>query len=247
MKTVSKYFVAAFALMLSTSAFAQFTSRSSSNGEVSKGWNSVYVSYNNLGGSYKLSKEDEEAFDESGLSKSANGFSIGYNRAIGLSSSLPLYVEVGGAFQYFGYSDSKVQKSDYDDYTKEQKFTGSMLAIKAPISLLYRFDISNTNFAIEPLLGIDLRYNLSINGKCVTTYSDDPEREEVKANLFDKEDMDELEFHTAKRFQIGWHIGANVVYDKFYLGFTYGTDFSKIIKEADVKLKTFSVNLGYRF
>lgn len=50
-----KLFTLVAAMMVSLTSFAQFSqSKGSSSSEVSKGWNSVYVQYNNLGTSYSL-------------------------------------------------------------------------------------------------------------------------------------------------------------------------------------------------
>lgn len=102
-----KFLALVAAMMISTTSFAQFSqSKSSSNSsnEISKGWNSLYVQYNSIGTSYSLSSfndrnedygdEYQKAIDNSGLSDKLNAFSIGYNRAINLTPSTPLYLEV---------------------------------------------------------------------------------------------------------------------------------------------------------
>ena len=113
-----KFLALVAAMMISTTSFAQFSqSKSSSNSsnEISKGWNSLYVQYNSIGTSYSLSSfdygdEDQKAIDNSGLSDKLNAFSIGYNRAINLTPSTPLYLEVGAALQYAFYSDEATEK-----------------------------------------------------------------------------------------------------------------------------------------
>lgn len=160
------------AMMISTTSFAQFSqSKSSSNSsnEISKGWNSLYVQYNSIGTSYSLSSfndrdedygdEYQKAIDNSGLSDKLNAFSIGYNRAINLTPSTPLYLEVGAALQYAFYSDD--YSEDYDYFNYYYKFTGSMLTAKVPVSLLYHVAIPNSDFAIEPFAGIDFKYNIT--------------------------------------------------------------------------------------
>lgn len=107
-----KFLALVAAMMISTTSFAQFSqSKSSSNSsnEISKGWNSLYVQYNSIGTSYSLSSFDygdeyQKAIDNSGLSDKLNAFSIGYNRAINVAPSIPLYVEFGAALQYAFYS-----------------------------------------------------------------------------------------------------------------------------------------------
>ena len=170
-----KFLALVAAMMISTTSFAQFSqSKSSSNSsnEISKGWNSLYVQYNSIGTSYSLSSfdygdEDQKAIDNSGLSDKLNAFSIGYNRAINVAPSIPLYVEFGAALQYAFYSDeaSNEDKGSYytDKYTV--KYTGHILTAKVPVSLLYHIAIPNSDFAFEPFAGVDFKYNISGSGK----------------------------------------------------------------------------------
>ena len=124
-----------------------------------------------------------------------------------------------------------------------------MLSAKVPINVLYRFIIPNTEFAIEPLVGFDLRVNLLGKYKYKETYYRDGRvvhEDEETYDIFDKKDMDGSPI---KRFQIGWHVGANFAYKTFVLGFQYGQDFNKIA-DADMlspRLKTITLSLGYRF
>lgn len=257
-----KFLALVAAMMISTTSFAQFSqSKSSSNSsnEISKGWNSLYVQYNSIGTSYSLSSFDygdeyQKVIDNSGLSDKLNAFSIGYNRAINVAPSIPLYVEFGAALQYAFYSDeaSNEDKGSYytDKYTV--KYTGHILTAKVPVSLLYHIAIPNSDIAFEPFAGVDFKYNISGSGKQKETeeYSyrgDDPEINEETTkidNIFDKKDCDG---HQANRFQAGWHVGANFVYKKAFIGISYGQDFSKFHDDIDLKFNTLSVTVGYRF
>ena len=250
------------AMMISTTSFAQFSqSKSSSNSsnEISKGWNSLYVQYNSIGTSYSLSSFDygdeyQKAIDNSGLSDKLNAFSIGYNRAINVAPSIPLYVEFGAALQYAFYSDeaSNEDKGSYytDKYTV--KYTGHILTAKVPVSLLYHIAIPIPDFAFEPFAGVVFKYNSSGSGKQKETEEhsyrgDDPEIDEETTkidNFFDKKKCDG---HPANRFQAGWHVGANFVYKKAFIGISYGQDFSKFHDDIDLKFNTLSATLGCRF
>ena len=250
------------AMMISTTSFAQFSqSKSSSNSsnEISKGWNSLYVQYNSIGTSYSLSSFDygdeyQKVIDNSGLSDNLNAFTIGYNRAINVAPSIPLYVEFGAALQYAFYSDeaSNEDKGSYytDKYTV--KYTGHILTAKVPVSLLYHIAIPNSDFAFEPFAGVDFKYNISGSGKQKETEEhsyrgDDPEIDEETTkidNFFDKKKCDG---HPANRFQAGWHVGANFVYKKAFIGISYGQDFSKFHDDIDLKFNTLSATLGCRF
>lgn len=245
-----KFLALVAAMMISTTSFAQFSqSKSSSNSsnEISKGWNSLYVQYNSIGTSYSLSSfndrdkdygdEYQKAIDNSGLSDKLNAFSIGYNRAINLTPSTPLYLEIGAALQYAFYSDE----------VDHLKYTGNMLTAKVPVSLLYHVAIPNSDFAIEPFAGIDFKYNIIGTAKREVTYKyyGETKKDEDKLdNIFDKKDCDG---HQANRFQAGWHVGANFVYKKAFIGISYGQDFSKFHDDIDLKFNTLSATLGCRF
>lgn len=250
-----KFLALVAAMMISTTSFAQFAqfsqSKSSSNSsnEISKGWNSLYVQYNSIGTSYSLSSFDygdeyQKAIDNSGLSDKLNAFSIGYNRAINLTPSAPLYLEIGAALQYAFYSD-EVDQDDYEEVTL--KYTGNMLTAKVPVSLLYHVAIPNSDFAIEPFAGIDFKYNIIGTAKREVTskyYGETKKDEDKLDNIFDKKDCDG---HQANRFQAGWHVGANFVYKKAFIGISYGQDFSKFHDDIDLKFNTLSATLGCRF
>lgn len=252
-----KFLALVAAMMISTTSFAQFSQSknfSNSSNEISKGWNSLYVQYNSIGTSYSLSSfndryddygdEYQKAIDNSGLSEKLNAFSIGYNRAINLTPSAPLYLEIGAALQYAFYSD-EVDQDDYEGVTL--KYTGNMLTAKVPVSLLYHVAIPNSDFAIEPFAGIDFKYNIIGTAKREVTYKyyGETKKDEDKLdNIFDKKDCDG---HQANRFQAGWHVGANFVYKKAFIGISYGQDFSKFHDDIDLKFNTLSATLGCRF
>lgn len=236
------------AMMISTTSFAQFSQSknfSNSSNEISKGWNSLYVQYNSIGTSYSLSSFDygdeyQKAIDKYGLSENLNAFTIGYNRAINLTPSAPLYLEIGAALQYAFYSDEV-------DEEVTLKYTGNMLTAKVPVSLLYHVAIPNSDFAIEPFAGIDFKYNIIGTAKREVTYKyyGETKKDEDKLdNIFDKKDCDG---HQANRFQAGWHVGANFVYKKAFIGISYGQDFSKFHDDIDLKFNTLSATLGCRF
>lgn len=252
-----KFLALVAAMMISTTSFAQFSQSknfSNSSNEISKGWNSLYVQYNSIGTSYSLSSFNDryddygdkyqKAIDNSGLSEKLNAFSIGYNRAINLTPSAPLYLEIGAALQYAFYSD-EVGQDDYEGVTL--KYTGNMLTAKVPVSLLYHVAIPNSDFAIEPFAGIDFKYNIIGTAKHEVTYkyNGETKKDEDKLdNIFDKKDCDG---HQANRFQAGWHVGANFVYKKAFIGISYGQDFSKFHDDIDLKFNTLSATLGCRF
>lgn len=210
----------AAAMMVCASASAQFTtssSKSSSATEVKSGWNDLYVQYN----SHKFNDNKVAEFDNGSM----DGFTIGYNRGIGLSNSMPLYLEVGGGLQY---STGSNHEEDVH-----------MLSVVAPVSVLYHFSIPNSTIGIEPLAGLNFRYN----GWGEIKDEDD------KLDPFSKDDYDD----PANRFQVGLHLGVNAVFKKFVLGLKYNIGLSNFWKFKDysettnVKFNTFTISAGYRF
>ena len=211
-----KTFAVTVLLTVSASAFAQFTnsgSGSSASMSDQKGWSTFYVEWNPS--SFRPSHGDGESF---------TGFSVGYNHATSISSTIPLFVETGVGVQYSYWSSD-------DDMDM------SLLSAKVPIQLLYAWQLPNSSVTLIPHAGLNLRFN--ILGKA--SYED----WEEDINLFDKDDMGSSDA-TWKRFQIGWQIGVKARFNKgFMIGVSYGTDFSEICKK--VKIGTTSITLGCTF
>lgn len=234
------------AMLMSTTAFAQFTHSGGRNqSSAEEGWNSIYASYNML----KYSQE-MLAFN-----KAYNGFSIGYDRAIGLTSKIPLYVEIGGAIQYAG------QKVNGEDDESNVKTTSNLLSVKVPVSILYRWNVANSNWSIIPKAGFDGRFNVLGKGKETYTASDHSHKFTTtnRYNMF-KEGENGKDVYNGlnasgdkcSRFQVGWHVGANVEYKSLLLGITYGADMNAFCKEyyeivSNIHFKTLSITIGHKF
>lgn len=248
MKTL-KLFIATAFMAMTTGAYAQFTNAKSSSlsgGSDAEGWSRVSVSY--IPSTLKI---DEKGADDYKF----QGFAIGWTKGFNIVKTMPLYVESGAALQFRTYSDSETEdfyESGFEgELTSEEKI--NVLSLNIPINLIYKFKV-DSDFSIEPLFGLDFRFNLLGKNKRSLTYSGDyadevndyideyygDELEDI--NLFDDDDMGG---EPAKRFQAGWHIGVNLNYKKVTLGVNYGQDFGEIIK--DCKLSTTTVSLGYNF
>lgn len=226
---MKKFFVFAIMAIFTLATQAQIVSSRSSRitttgsvGDYSKGWNTIYLQWN-----------PSSFSQEVGSSESFTGFSIGYNHAFSLTQSIPLYVEAGVGVQY----------SFWDGvYRKMPDCKIKLLSAKVPVSLMYKFDIPNSTISIVPNAGLDLRFN--ILGKLK---NDELEEFYKKSsfNLFDEDDMMGDDY-TWNRFQIGWHVGVNFMFNnQFLVGASYGTDFSEIVKNS--KVHTGSITLGYCF
>lgn len=223
--------VAAAALMaVCTGAFAQFSNSSSSSASaVSDGWSTAYLQWNPI--TFAPDKGDDTGF---------TGFSVGYNKAFGVSSTVPLYVEAGIGLQYAFHTEDYDGDDDGDwGYDVESEKLFSMLSLKVPVSFMYKWNIPNSSIALAPFVGLDLRFNILGNAK--VSYNDDDE--DKSFNLFDEDDMGDSD--AWKRFQVGWHTGVNAYFGKFLVGVSYGSDFSEIAKKC--KLHTASFTLGYTF
>lgn len=232
MKKLKFLAMAAF-LAISTSASAQFTNAtggsSSSVGTNTDGWSTIWAEWNPSTMKYDSKNADNESF---------TGISFGYSQAFSLTSSIPLFAEVGLGIQYSFYSDG--YEDEEDDFTEEINL--NMLSAKVPANLMYLFQIPNSSVSLIPYVGVNFRYNISAKEKwTVEGYYEDIEEE---FNLFDKDDMGKD--GTWNRFQLGWNIGVKARFgEKFLVGLSYGSDFSEIAKKT--KISTTSISLGYTF
>ncbi len=241
--------IALVSLFFATKASAQPRSES-------EGFNSVYVQWNPS--TFKPSEGESTSF---------TGITLGYNHGFNLVANVPLFLEVGGAIQYsfrskeetlveeaLRYLGTKV--SDNWMYTEKVSF----LSLKIPINLSYKHYFPNSNIAIAPYAGIILRGNIYGVYK-IDANSDLSNRLAVAIasgtaaykwnlipmstdkDLFNKDDMGED--GVWKRFQIGWQAGINLYFSKFFAGASYGTDFTEISKDCNIR--TVSVTCGYVF
>ena len=96
-----------------------------------------------------------------------------------------------------------------------------------------------------PFIGATLRYNLSGTLKYEVSSLDYSE----KYDLFDKKDMEEINFLDGKawkRFQLGYQIGLKARFGQnFMAGLSYGNDLSEIAYKT--KVQTTSITVGYTF
>lgn len=259
-----KFLAAAAMLAVCSSASAQFSNSkggSQSSSVDGKGWSTIYVQYNPSTISIDETGVDDENF---------NAFTVGYNRAISISSSAPFYVDLGGALQYSfkskdmldWYADVYEPSKDKDELEKDvdPKEKYNMLSLKVPVSIMYDWKVNNSNVHITPFAGITMRYNIFGNKKKEYNFSSDYKKKliaeygkkdfekvfsEKSLDLFDKKDMGSKDA-TWNRFQFGWQLGVNARFnDKFLIGASYGSDFSEIYKKA--KISAWSIQLGYTF
>ena len=233
-----KIFLTTAMLAVGATASAQFTNAASkgSKGVVNTdGWGTFYLQWNPSTLQVDVKDADDLSF---------TGFSIGYNKAFSVSKSSPLFLEAGVALQYSFNSEDE----DEDYYCNPTTtYKTNFFSAKIPVSLMYKFDLPNSNVSLVPFVGVDFRFNIS--GKQKIEYDCDyPDHNyhhsDDEFDLFDKKDMGKNDVW--KRFQAGWHIGINAhLGENWLIGVSYGSDFSEIAKKT--KVSTTSVTLGYRF
>lgn len=243
---MKKIFVLAIMAMFTLVSQAQIVSSRSSRVTTTT-TQGLYEDYNTI----YLQWNPSSLVPKEGDSYSFTGFSAGYNHAFSVSQNIPLYVEAGIGIQYSFWSGDtyfpyKMGERNYEEKIKDCKI--KLLSAKVPLSIAYKFEIPNSFISIIPNAGIDLRFNF------LAKLNNDNWKESI--NLFD-EDLSYLineggyDFklrETWKRFQVGWHVGVNVMFNNtFMIGGSYGTDFTTIWNYFDCKMRTGSITLGYCF
>lgn len=236
------------AMAIGLNASAQF---SNTTGSTKSNYSSeeIVSSYDR----FQVAYVNEKLSPDKGDDQSLNGVGLKWLRGISLSKTHPIYVQSGIGVDLGFWSDEKKDTNYKDTYFK-QKIT--KLSAIVPVNLAYKFNVSPV-FSIEPLIGMNIKFNILANQKNSVDTDDeslqDLTKEEFEdrfgqkesVNLFDKKDTGDKNA-TWKRFQIGWHIGANFIFsNKYYAGISYGTDFIDICKKTSTS--TLTVGLGYIF
>ena len=183
----------------------------------------VYVGYSSVMDYVKVSAFGRTS-EETGYGK---GLEVGLNYIRPITK--PLAVTYGIQAMY-GWDKGTVSNSNVSGKDQFIKFL-------VPVSLLCELRPSSSRFAFEPFVGINGSFyalgKTKIGG---TTY-----------DWFDGKDSFEL-----NRLLFGWHVGANLVYDRFVLGFNYQEDFldyadSSPFLQADARWANIEFRFGYRF
>lgn len=219
--------ISAISMVSFAQADSNWGANSKSKSSVSEGWSSFYVQYNPSKLVVDTSGDDDQSF---------TGITVGYNRDIGITYGTPIYLEVGVAAQYSFVKKDGYLFDDDDDYDFEMSW--NMGSIKVPLSLTYDWEVSPA-VSIAPYAGLTARFNIFGNMSAENDYDD------KSVNIFDKKDMGSKEA-VWKRFQIGWQIGVNLKFNEtWYLGASYGTDFSEVCKK--IKIAQPALSIGFIF
>lgn len=187
-----------------------------------------------------------------------DGFKIGYTHGFSLASEAPFYLEVGADFNYNGSSsDITVLSSSLKGV--KYKRTNTTCAITVPISMAYKFDLTNGMW-IQPYAGAILKYNIS--GRTKHKFKNAPTLKNASMNWFNKNDMSKEDISdgeggilynyqggdACKRFQFGGQVGINIGYKNVNLNVAYQMH-TPLQKTHDFKITTraFTVGVGYNF
>lgn len=224
---MKKLFMLAAACGMFLSASAQHATEMEVNSyETNSGYNIIGLSYDYT----SLSGKNFEFAENKSMG--LNGFGVEYIHGFSLSSTTPLFLELGAKLN-MGFGKA-TEPDDSEYFVKVQN-----LRVNIPVSLAYRYSIGS-NMAITPFVGLDFRVNV-LNRANI---------DDEWYSLFDK---DEVGDETWNRFQMGWHLGARFEYKKVSLAVSGGTDFIKAFsyKEDDYKSHVstgnLAVTIGYRF
>lgn len=250
MKTI-KFAAVAILMVMATSVFAQ------------SGHNSFYVQYNSFGvGEFADVLDDMDAENEK-----LNGIGVGFNKAFSVTSSIPLFIEVGAGLNYaWAKIYDEEEKDDCyiceDEYAVTYKTSSQHLMVNVPVNLMYKFQIPNSSITLEPYVGLNLKGHILGRMKSKYTYEaccdevedafeeilEDMDEDDLVSNYFDKDDMGGKKY-VATRLNIGWQIGANADFGKAFVGISYGSDFNKFLKSGkdEWKYSALNVSLGLRF
>lgn len=234
------------ALLCGATASAQFTTGGKSNGGSSAStqeiapYNQFGISYTNVKYTWDIPGGNDDMDDIS-----TNGVSLKYIHGFSVSQKLPMYVETGLNLN-FGFA--KIYGEEEEDYAYFQKYQFAALAI--PVNFAYKFNI-NDNIAIKPYIGLNFKFNLlgrtkgeiEIYDEDLEDYFDEEDLESKWGSLYSKKDMGDKDA-VWNRFQMGWHIGADVQFNKFYVGLNYGTDFIPAWKYKKYKVNSGTFNIG---
>lgn len=177
-----------------------------------------------------------------------NGFYVDWTFVgIPVVENLPLCVEAGIRFNY-EYNKSEVNKTDYKT---------TFMTVGIPVNLTYRFEIANSGVRISPYAGINFKvhalgeqkytveepHTTTIGaGTRFETTTTSTIKSKKTINIFDKDKNGGIKYN---RFQMGWQVGVNLEFKKFYVSFGYGTDFIKIAENINTSNLTVGIGFSY--
>lgn len=215
-------------LSIASFANAQFANSSASVATASQdGWDNFHISYNSTSVDV-----DGSEFDIDNLT----GIEVGYSKVTPISNTMPLFLEAGASVVW-AFGDLYDEKYDNGYYYERYKASASLLSVKVPFNLIYKFDV-NENFSILPFAGVYLKGN--ILGTLTLEQENYYDSYSEDLDIFDEDDVD-----GGNRFQYGMNIGAKCKINNCTLGVSYAFDFNELMEDTKVSSLNFSVGFNF--
>ena len=183
-------------------------------------------SYNRISLSYSPHKVSSE-----GETADIDGLMLSYTRGFSLTSSAPLYLEVG-LLGNFMMKSSSTTWSIGSQVISSSESTLAMLRLIAPVNVTYRIPLGG-KVTLAPYAGLNITANVMGKNK----YTQNGVTEET--NILDNSDVNII--------QLGFQAGAGFNFGKFYAGAGYMGDITSMGKKTTETIGGLVISLGYTF
>lgn len=187
-------------------------------------YNRIYIGYT------PIMATDDDMWDDT-----FHGLNVGYTKGLSLNGNVPLYLEVGANVQFNMYSE--------EEYDYAHDLTMTFLQAQIPVNVTYLFPLGDSGITLAPYAGLSAKFN--ILGKQKLENPDNGNSHEV--DFFSKDDLGD---DTAKRFQVGMQLGANITFgEKLNLGIGYQRDLTSYMEYDHEKLMFHGIvaTIGFNF
>lgn len=175
-------------------------------------------------------------FQEPGYSdkETLHGISAFWTNANELGN-ISLFVEYGLGVQYAFNNE----RGGGTGETITWSTTNNLVSLRAPLRLLYKFDIPGTSISISPFTGFDFIVHLlwSQKQKVGTSVSTSDFFEYAKNELGEG----------LNRFNMDWHFGARVMFGHFFLSAGYEVPLVGLYSKNSAKIHFSQANLSLGF
>ena len=187
-------------------------------------YNRIYIGYT------PIMATDDDMWDDT-----FHGLNVGYTKGLSLNGNVPLYLEVGANVQFNMYSE--------EEYDYAHDLTMTFLQAQIPVNVTYLFPLGDSGITLAPYAGLSAKFN--ILGKQKLENPDNGNSHEV--DFFSKDDLVD---DTAKRFQVGMQLGANITFgENWNLGIGYQRDLTSFMEADSHKLMFHGIvaTVGFNF
>mgnify|MGYP004512459381 CR=1 FL=1 len=172
-----------------------------------------------LGPSYSTIKSDDRALN---AGNSITGVNVGAVMGISLSSSEPLYLELGLMYNEKGGKT----------VSEGKKITYNLNYLEIPAVVKYGVSLGN-RFMLQPFGGCYMAFG--VGGK--------------RRNYAERETISSFSSHYFKRFDAGLRFGCGVSYDMFYVDMSYDIGLANICHDYFDRSQTrcFGISFGVNY